>query len=111
MRDRTRGLVDLDAKIGFDTIFNKEEEQTLADHITYMAETGHAYNKTSVKLIAKDYADTLGKSVKAKKGLSNNWLYQFIKRWPNLKFAKQQKPSAKSASRLPSILPMSKLKK
>ena len=90
----------MDAKIGFDTIFNKDEEQTLADHITYMAETGRAYNKTSVKFIAKDYANTLGKNVKAKKGLSDNWLYEFLKRWPNLKFAKQQKSSTKSASRL-----------
>lgn len=102
LRDRTKGLVDLDAKIGFDTIFNKDEEDKLVGHITYMAEIGYGYNASGIKYMAKDYADSLGKHVKAKEALSNNRFYNFLKRWPNLKVVKPQKLSiarAKSASR------------
>ena len=102
LRDRTKGLVDLDAKIGFDTIFSKDEENKLVGHITYMAEIGYGYNASGIKYMAKDYADSLGKHVKAKETLSNNWFYNFLKRWPNLKVVKPQKLSiarAKSASR------------
>ena len=38
LRDRTRGLVDLDVKIGFDRIFSAEEEEKLVGHVSYMAE-------------------------------------------------------------------------
>ena len=36
LRDRTRGLVDLDVKIGF-------EEEKLVGHVSYMAEIGYGY--------------------------------------------------------------------
>ncbi len=52
--------------------------------------------------MGKDYADSLGKTVKSKESLSNNWFYSFMKRWPNLKVVKPQKLSiyrAKSTSR------------
>ena len=52
--------------------------------------------------MAKNYAESLGKPVKAKDALSNCWFYSFLKRWPNLKVAKPQKLTivrAKSASR------------
>ena len=52
--------------------------------------------------MAKDYADSLAKHVKAKEALSNNWFYSFLKWWSNLKVVKPQKLSiarAKSASR------------
>ena len=38
LRDRTRGLVDLDVKIGFDRIFSAQEEEKLVGHVSYMAE-------------------------------------------------------------------------
>ncbi|XP_053392052.1 uncharacterized protein LOC128554769 [Mercenaria mercenaria] len=102
LRDRTCGLVALDVTIGFDTIFSKDEEERLVNHITYMAGIGYGYSASSIKYMAKDYADSLGKNVKAKEALSNNWFYSFIKRWPNLAVVKPQKLSiarAKSASR------------
>ena len=102
LRDRTLGLVDLNVTIGFDSIFNKEEEQKLVNHITYMAQIGYGYSKSSIQYMAKDYAESLGKTVKAKQSLSNNWFYGFIKRWPSLKVVKPKKLSisrAKSASR------------
>ena len=52
--------------------------------------------------MAKNYAESLGKPVKAKDALSNCWFYSFLKRWPSLKVAKPQKLTivrAKSASR------------
>ena len=101
-RDRILGNVDIDAKIGFDTIFEHEEEEKLVGHITYMAGIGYGYNKSGTQYMAKDYAVSLGKPTKAKESLSNNWFYGFIKRWPNLKIVKPQKLSiarAKYASR------------
>ena len=102
LRDRTRGLLDLNATIGFETIFSRAEEEKLVSHISYMAEIGYGYNVSSIKYMAKDYADSLGKNTKAKKALSDNCFYRFIKRWPDLKVVKPQKLSisrANSASR------------
>lgn len=102
LRDRVSGRVAVDAKVGHETIFTVEEEQKLYNHITYMAKIGFGYSKTSIQYMAKDYADSLGKSVRAEKSLSDNWFYQFTKRWPDLKTVKPQKLSiarAKSASR------------
>jgi hypothetical protein len=39
--------------------------------------------------MAKDFADILGKKVKAEKALSDNWFYGFTKRWPELKTVKK----------------------
>ena len=102
LRDRTRGLVDLDVKIGFDRIFSAEEEEKLVGHVSYMAEIGYGYGVSGIRYMAKNYAESLGKPVKAKDALSNCWFYSFLKRWPNLKVAKPQKLTivrAKSASR------------
>ena len=102
LRDRTRGLVDLDVKIGFDKIFSAEEEENLVGHVSYMAEIGYRYGVSGIRYMAKNYAESLGKPVKTKDALSNCWFYSFLKRWPNLKVAKPQKLTivrAKSASR------------
>ncbi|XP_060575299.1 uncharacterized protein LOC132732808 [Ruditapes philippinarum] len=102
LRDRISGRVKATARVGHETIFTQEEEQKLYNHITYMAEIGYGYNKMSLQYLAKDYADSLGKVVRADKSLSDNWFYGFTKRWPDLKTVKAQKLSiarAKSASR------------
>ena len=102
LRDRTRGNISVDATIGFDTIFNRSEERKLVDHITYMADIGYGYNKSSIQSIASDLTKSLNKNTKSTDHLSNCWFYGFLKRWPDLKIAKPQKLSvarAKSASR------------
>ena len=102
LRDRTRGNISVDATIGFDTIFNRSEERKLVDHITYMADIGYGYNKSSIQYMASDLAKSLNKNTKSTDHLSNCWFYGFLKRWPDLKIAKPQKLSvarAKSASR------------
>jgi hypothetical protein len=50
-----------------------------------MANIGFCYSKTSVQYMAKDSANILDRSVKAEKALSDNWLYDFTKRWLDLK--------------------------
>ena len=87
---------------GFESIFNKEKEQKLVQHITYMAQIGYGYSKSSIQYMAKGYSEPFWKTVKAKQSLSNNWFYGFIKRWPSLEVVKPQKLSisrAKSVSR------------
>ena len=70
LRNRARGRVET---IGFDKLFSKDEEQKLVDHITYMADIGYGHNKANIQHMAKDYADSLGKNVKAEEKLSSNW--------------------------------------
>ena len=89
LRGRTLSLVDLNVTIGFDTIFSHDEEKTVT-RITYMTEFGYGYSNASFQYMAKYYADSLGKTVKAKNSLSNNWFYGFIRRWPNLKIVQPQ---------------------
>ena len=76
--DRTRGLVDLDVKIGFDKIFSAEEEEKLVGHVSNMAEIGYGYGVSGIRYMAKNYAESLGKPVKAKDALSNCWFYSFL---------------------------------
>ena len=52
--------------------------------------------------MVKNYAESLGKPLKAQNALSNCRFYRFLKRWPHLKVASPQKLTivkAKSASR------------
>ena len=84
----------MEITIRFAVIFNKAEEQKSVSHISYTAEIGCGYNAPSIKGMAKDYVDSLGKTkIKAKESSSNNWFYGFVKSWPNLKAVKPQKLS------------------
>ncbi|MEW8543568.1 MAG: hypothetical protein AB2693_08525 [Candidatus Thiodiazotropha sp.] len=91
----------IDAKNGTGTLFSAVEERNLVDHISYMADIGYGYSKSSIQYMAKDYAESLSKEVKASEAMSNCWFYGFMGRWPELKIVKPQKLSiarAKSAS-------------
>jgi hypothetical protein len=103
LRDRTRGNVDIEAKVGQDTIFTKDEEKDFVNHMTYMARIGYGYSKAKIQLVGRDYAQALGKNLRSGESLqlSNNWFYGMLKRWPELKLVKPQKLSmsrAKAAS-------------
>ena len=37
LRDRTRGNIKLDTKVGVETLFTESEEKLLVDHVKYMA--------------------------------------------------------------------------
>ena len=88
LRDRTRGLVNLNTVIGFDNIFSDDEERQLVEHVSYMANIGYGYNKMGIQHMAREYPDSLGKSVKSERSLSNCWFYGFLKRWSDLKVVK-----------------------
>ena len=91
IRDRISGHVPLDAVSGGVTLFTKTEEQKLVGHIKHMAAIGHGYNTNkNIQEVAKEYALFLGKDVKANKSMSNNWLYGFLKRWPEVAQFKPQ---------------------
>ena len=53
LRDRTRGLVNLNTVIGFDNIFSDHEEKQLVEHISYMANIGYGYNKMGIQHMAR----------------------------------------------------------
>ena len=102
LRDRTLGNVSVDAKNGTGTLLTVEEEHKLVQHISYMADIGYGYNKSSIQYMARDYAVSMGKNVQASDSLSNCWFYGFMQRWPELKIAKPQKLAllrAKATSR------------
>ena len=90
LRDRTRGIVDIDAIPGHVTLLTANEEQKLAAHICYMVDIGYGYNKSGIQYMATDYAHSLGKAVPATEKLSNCWFDGFLKRWPKLKVVKPQ---------------------
>ena len=94
LRDRISGCVASDARVGHETIFtseeeeeeeeeDEEEEEKLHKHRTYMAEIGFGFNKTAIQYMAKDFADSLGKSTKGGK-LSDNWFCGLTKRKSDL---------------------------
>jgi hypothetical protein len=102
LRDRTRHNVTLDCRSGPVRLFNDEEEKLLVDHIIHMANIGYGYTISSIQYMAADYARSLGKSVKAREGLSQNWFYAFLGRWEQLKVVAPQKlgmARAKAASK------------
>ena len=53
LRDRTRGLVNLNTVIGFDNIFSDDEERQLVEHTSYMANIGYGYNKMGIQHMAR----------------------------------------------------------
>ena len=44
LRDRTRGNITLDTKVGVETLFTESEEKLLVDHVKYMASIGYGCN-------------------------------------------------------------------
>jgi hypothetical protein len=61
LRDRVKGKVITDAKVGHITIFTHEEEDALVQHLVHMAEIGYGCTKMDIQRMAKEYALSLGK--------------------------------------------------
>ena len=72
LRDRTRGNITLNTKVGVGTLFTESEENLLVDHVKYMASIGYGYDKLVVQYMARDYAISLNRSVKSKDSLSSS---------------------------------------
>jgi hypothetical protein len=81
----------VDTHIGFEHTFSRNEEEKLVNHISYMADIGYGYSKSPIQFMAWDYAKSLGKNIKSKESLSDNWFYGILKRWPDLRVKKPQK--------------------
>lgn len=102
LRDRTRHNVSLDCKPGPTRLFSDEEEKQLVEHIVYMANIGYGYTISDIQYMAADFARSLGKTVRAKEGLSQGWFYALLGRWDQLNVVSPQKlglARARSASR------------
>jgi hypothetical protein len=100
LRDRHLGIVSVDTHIGFDHTFSCNEEEKLVSHISYMADIGYGYSKSAIQFMAWNYAKSLGKNIKAKESLSDNWFYGLLKRWPDLCVKKPQKLSIQGVERI-----------
>ena len=86
LRDRTRGLVALDARNGSGILITHAEEEKLVGHIKDMTDTG---NKSVVQFMAKYYAQSHLKDVKPSFDfLSTCCFYGFMGRRPDLKIVK-----------------------
>ena len=90
MKERIPFYEDKLPRIGFSKMFNGEEELTLAEHFNHMSYLGYGYIATDMKIIACDYAISLSKRNPVKSNLSNNWYYEFKKRFP---YVNSKKPS------------------
>ncbi|XP_060602824.1 uncharacterized protein LOC132755901 [Ruditapes philippinarum] len=86
--DRLSGKVHVDCvTTGAPTLFAQEQEALLARHIKTMAEVGYGYSRQETINLASDFAVSLGLRDR-NHPLTDRWLYQFIRRWPELNIKK-----------------------
>ena len=102
LKERVRGKVHVDTvKSGPSPMFNLEQEAFLCKHLSTMAEIGYGYSRQKTINIASDFAHHLGLCDKSHR-LSLQWLYNFLRRWPELKVKKPRSleiARARSATR------------
>jgi hypothetical protein len=100
--DRLSGKVHVDCvTTGAPTLFAQEQEALLARHIQTMAEVGYGYSRQETINLASDFAVSLGLRDR-NHPLTDRWLYQFIRRWPELNIKKPRSldmARARSATR------------
>lgn len=81
LRDRVLGHIDANNYcMGGETLFTRDEEETLVDHVETLAELGYGYSNVRLQQLAGELAFDLGKKKKTSP-LSNNWLAGFLRRW------------------------------
>lgn len=84
LRDRVKGKVKPTIKrSGPPPILGLPEEGKLVDYFHLMSSFGYSYSRTDVINLASDYAILLGKR-EPSDGLTHQWYYKFLERWPNL---------------------------
>ena len=86
LNDRKNGkvLFPQNTGSGRQPVFEKNDEQKLVNHITYLATLGYGYSRTEIVKLATDYSHSLG-ILPADKSFSLGWLKRFFRRWPTLK--------------------------
>ncbi|XP_053374341.1 uncharacterized protein LOC128546943 [Mercenaria mercenaria] len=81
LRDRVLGHIDAgNYCMGGETLFTRDEEETLVEHVETLAELGYGYTNVRLQQLAGELAFDLGKK-KINKAMSNNWLAGFLRRW------------------------------
>ena len=86
--DRVRGRVPIDStKPGPSPILSQTEEKKLVDHIMYVSSIGYGYTRADVMNIAGEYLSSMNWH-EPSKAMSDKWLYNFLKRWPELSVKK-----------------------
>ena len=74
LRDWTKCKVEMDTRSGVERSVSVEEKKQLVKHAKKnMAIIGYGYTKSSIQYKTADFARSIGKQVKAEKGLSVNW--------------------------------------
>jgi hypothetical protein len=81
LRDRVLGRID-PINFGNETLFSKEEERKLVEHLQARADLGYGLTNVFTQRLAGEMAFELGKKAK-NTPMSNKWLYAFLKRWKN----------------------------
>lgn len=79
LRDRLTGKVDIE-NYGNETIFSKEEELAIVEHLQSCARLGYGFSNPGLQKTAGEMAFEFGRRP-TDKPLSNSWLYSFLGRW------------------------------
>ncbi|KAJ8019145.1 hypothetical protein HOLleu_42460 [Holothuria leucospilota] len=82
---------------GAPTLFTKEEERKLVEHIMKLSACGYPLSRREVITLATESAELLGTRAANGNQLSKRWFERFMRRWPQLRLAKAQKLSLKRA--------------
>ena len=88
LKDRVCGQVDIAvSSSGLAPLFSRSEEGELVEHVKYMATIGYGYSRLDLRHTATDLATSLNKRT-SKELLTDHWVHNFLKRWPDLKLNK-----------------------
>ena len=71
-------------------LFSQEEEKSLVDHIDYMCNIGYGYYRQAFLDTAFLYIVILNKKSTGDPSFKQSWYQGFIKRWPQIRFAKPE---------------------
>ena len=84
LRDRVKGKVKVNImKSGPPPVLGLSEEGKLVEYFQLMSSFGYSYTRTDVMNLASDFAILHGKR-EPTDGLTHQWYYKFLERWPNL---------------------------
>ncbi|XP_071848782.1 uncharacterized protein [Apostichopus japonicus] len=95
--DKVTGRSKVGVQHGAPTLFTKEEEKLLADHVKYFAKIGYPLGRKGFLRLATNSAIFAGKKHDGGRLITDAWLQRYLKRWPELKLAKPQKLGIKRA--------------
>ena len=101
LRDRVKGNVD-PFDFRRETLFTKEEEEGLVEHLEALAQLGYGATNQKVQDLAGELAHALGKKV-SPKPMSKCWRFAFLKRWGDR--IKSIRPRALDTNRAKSATP------